>query len=197
VKWQERRNHSDHHWGEAARGGRAQNSSPNPTANFAGAWRGAREVRKLIFSCLAAAALSVGVGAQNAQADNTTVPPPPSQAARAAVAITAARSVLGTPYVWGGNGPPSGFDCSGLTKWSWGKAGVTIPRTANAQYVALPKVWYINRHVGDLIAYGNPVHHITLYIGNNKMIAAPHTGTVVQIQTLYWTGYRGMVRPGL
>jgi cell wall-associated NlpC family hydrolase len=65
------------------------------------------------------------------------------------------------------------------------------------QYAALKKVWYINRLPGDLVAYGNPVHHITLYIGNGQMIAAPHTGTVVKIQTLYWTDYRGMVRPGL
>jgi cell wall-associated NlpC family hydrolase len=151
-----------------------------------------RHPKRSIFACLATVALSGTVGAQTAQAATPT----PSQPARAATAVAAARTVLGVPYQWGGNGPTS-FDCSGLTKWSWGKAGVWIPRVAVDQYTALRKVWWKNRLPGDLVAYGNPVHHIALYIGNNKMIAAPHSGTVVQIQTLYWAGYRGMVRPGL
>jgi cell wall-associated NlpC family hydrolase len=117
-----------------------------------------------------------------------------THAQRAATAVAAARSALGRPYKYGGNGPYE-FDCSGLTKWSWAKAGVTLPRTSRAQFAGEPRVWWVNRQPGDLIAYGNPVRHITIYIGSGKMIAAPHTGTVVQIQTVYWTGWRGMVRP--
>ncbi len=56
---------------------------------------------------------------------------------RAATAVEAALRQIGLPFVWGGNGPENGdrgFDCSGLTAFAYGKAGVVLPRTAHAQY---------------------------------------------------------------
>ena len=62
---------------------------------------------------------------------------------RARIAIATAKAQLGLPYVWGGNGPTNGdagFDCSGLTTFSYRAAGVGLPRTAHTQYYAGPRV---------------------------------------------------------
>ena len=62
---------------------------------------------------------------------------------RARIAIATAKAQLGLPYVWGGNGPTNGdagFDCSGLTTFSYRAAGVALPRTAHTQYYAGPRV---------------------------------------------------------
>src|SRR5699024_8411380 len=54
---------------------------------------------------------------------------------QAQAAVDHALSALGTPYQWGGNTPGVGLDCSGLTQWAYGQAGVDIPRTAAEQAV--------------------------------------------------------------
>ena len=56
-----------------------------------------------------------------------TEPPPPPPGSGAAAAVAAAKSVIGAPYVWGSANPAVGFDCSGLTSWAWGQAGVYLP----------------------------------------------------------------------
>jgi cell wall-associated NlpC family hydrolase len=118
----------------------------------------------------------------------------------AAIAIAAAHSRLGVPYVWGATGPGS-FDCSGLTQWSYAHAGVTLPRTAAEQWNAGPHPSLADLEPGDLLFWAlntsDPatIHHVAMYIGHGLMIAAPHTGENVQIQPVYDQGLIGAMRP--
>ncbi|WTW98193.1 bifunctional lytic transglycosylase/C40 family peptidase [Streptomycetaceae bacterium NBC_01309] len=117
------------------------------------------------------------------------------------VAITFARAQLGTPYVWGGDGPAEGgFDCSGLTRAAYAAAGITIPRVAHDQYAAGPKVPYGAPLLpGDLVFYGTAanIHHVGLYIGDGLMIDAPRPGALVRQTRFRWVGddYYGATRP--
>jgi peptidoglycan DL-endopeptidase CwlO len=118
----------------------------------------------------------------------------------AAMAIAAAHSRLGVPYVWGATGPDS-FDCSGLTQWSYAHAGIALPRTAAEQWNAGPHPSLAELEPGDLLFWAlntsDPatIHHVAMYIGHGLMIAAPHTGENVQIQAVYDTGLIGAMRP--
>ena len=99
--------------------------------------------------------------------------------ARAAAAVAAARSAVGRPYVWGANGP-SGFDCSGLTQWSYAQAGVGLPRTSQAQRYAGRPVPLSQAQPGDLVAYRADASHIGMYVGNGQVIHAPYPGAPVR-----------------
>lgn len=121
------------------------------------------------------------------------LPPPPSAGAQAAV--NAAESQLGVPYVWGGDTPGVGFDCSGLTMWSWGQAGVSMPHFAAAQYAMFPHVTRSELEPGDLVFFYQDISHVGMYIGNGMMIDAPYTGTVVRIDPIYWNVFVGGARP--
>jgi len=121
---------------------------------------------------------------------NLTIPP-----GAAGIAVRTALAQLGKPYHWGGAGPSS-FDCSGLTMYSWGKAGVSLPHSAAAQFSMLPHVARSALQPGDLVFFGSPIHHVGLYIGQNLMVAAPSTGRLVQVQTLIGrSDYVGAGRP--
>ncbi|MCP2338502.1 C40 family peptidase [Actinomadura rupiterrae] len=115
----------------------------------------------------------------------------------ARTAINYAYSKLGSPYVYGADGPNS-FDCSGLTEKSWAAAGVDIGRDTYAQWGNLKHVSRSDLQPGDLVFF-NSLGHVGLYIGNGKMIHAPHTGTVVQIADIssgyYQSNFYGAARP--
>jgi cell wall-associated NlpC family hydrolase len=113
---------------------------------------------------------------------------------RASVAVREAYRQLGKPYSWGASGPNS-FDCSGLTMWAWGKAGVSLPHSSQAQYGSGPHVSQGDLQPGDLVFYGSPIHHVGIYIGGGNMINAPHSGDVVKIQPAFRDDYVGAVRP--
>ena len=113
---------------------------------------------------------------------------------RAGVAVHEAYRKLGSPYRWGAAGPSS-FDCSGLTMWVWGKAGVSLPHSSQAQYSGGRHVSRGNLQPGDLVFFGSPIHHVGIYIGGGRMISAPHTGDVVKIQDAFRSDYAGAVRP--
>jgi cell wall-associated NlpC family hydrolase len=123
---------------------------------------------------------------------------PPNQTVARAIAW--AKLQLNKPYQWGGTGPNS-FDCSGLTQQSYLHAGITLPRVAADQYNAGPHPSLADLEPGDLLFWAtdtsNPatIHHVTMYLGGGLMIAAPHTGTVVQIQPVYMSGFIGATRP--
>ncbi|MFJ9464002.1 C40 family peptidase [Viridibacillus arvi] len=111
-----------------------------------------------------------------------------SQAATAAIAE--ASKYLGTSYVWGGSNPASGFDCSGLTQWSFKQAGYSLPRTAAQQYLATKKIDRSNAKAGDLVffSYGSGVAHVGIYLGNNRMLDAQNNGVVVESLD-WWNQY--------
>jgi peptidoglycan DL-endopeptidase CwlO len=124
-----------------------------------------------------------------------------SPAARKAVAIALAQ--LGSPYVWGAEGPTT-FDCSGLTSFAYAAVGVAIPRVSRAQfaaYAALRPVDPLHLVAGDLVFFAdNPrdpssIHHVGMYIGRGLMVEAPHTGTVVRTSSIWRPSYAGAVRP--
>ncbi|MET8138040.1 MULTISPECIES: NlpC/P60 family protein [unclassified Streptomyces] len=98
---------------------------------------------------------------------------------RAAVAVAAARSALGRPYVWGANGP-GGFDCSGLMQWSYAHAGVGLPRTSQAQRYAGRQIPLSQAQPGDLVTYRSDASHVGMYVGNGQVIHAPYPGAPVR-----------------
>ncbi len=107
---------------------------------------------------------------------------PPPVPPGAAGAIQAAESQLGVPYVWGGETPGVGFDCSGLVQWSWRQAGVSLPRTSGAQFEATTQIPLADIQPGDLLFYGTDgSQHVAMYVGGGEMIEAPQTGQVVHI----------------
>jgi cell wall-associated NlpC family hydrolase len=124
-----------------------------------------------------------------------------SAAARKAVAVALAQ--LGSPYVWGAEGPAT-FDCSGLTSFAYAAAGITIPRVSRAQFAAyagLRPVDPLHLVAGDLVFFadnpGNPgtIHHVGMYIGKGLMVEAPHTGAVIRTSSIWRPSYAGAVRP--
>ncbi|QES52640.1 hypothetical protein DEJ50_24425 [Streptomyces venezuelae] len=98
---------------------------------------------------------------------------------RAAAAVMAARAAVGRPYVWGSTGP-SGFDCSGLMVWSYRQAGVSLPRTSQAQRYAGRRVPLSEARPGDLVTYRSDASHVGMYVGNGQVIHAPYPGAPVR-----------------
>jgi cell wall-associated NlpC family hydrolase len=119
----------------------------------------------------------------------------PAPNARAGVAVDVAKAQIGKPYKWGAAGPNS-FDCSGLTMYAWGKAGVSLPHSAAAQYNSLPHVPVDSLAPGDLVFYGHSIHHVGIYIGGGQMINAPQTGETVRVDSIFRRDFAGAARPG-
>ena len=125
------------------------------------------------------------------------IPPgtPPAVLPATATAIKIAKQYLGTPYQWGGASPKTGFDCSGLVQYSYGHAGITLPRVADEQAAATWHVSYANAQPGDLVFFDSPdVGHVGIYLGNGMMLDAPHTGAVVRIEGIWWSTFVGFGR---
>ena len=96
--------------------------------------------------------------------------------------IQAASRHLGVPYLWGGNSAKEGFDCSGLVKHAFAEVGVELPRWSRHQATQGTKVDSISEaRPGDLLAFGKPVNHVALYVGDGRMLHAPKSGDVVRI----------------
>jgi cell wall-associated NlpC family hydrolase len=136
-----------------------------------------------------AATIPVGASADQPAAD-------PGPAAAAAVSYALAQ--LGTPYLWGGDGP-GGFDCSGLVQAAYQTTGISLPRIAQAQYDAGPPIPAGQPlQAGDLVFFGTDsthVEHVGIVINQTEMIDAPHTGALVRIEAYRWSDYLGATRP--
>jgi len=101
--------------------------------------------------------------------------------------VASAEKYLGVPYVFGGTSD-SGLDCSGLVQKAYGDLGISLPRVAADQAHAGTAVPSLEQaQPGDILAFGDPAHHVAIYLGNNMMIAAPEPGDHVKIQSVYQT----------
>ena len=120
----------------------------------------------------------------------------PKVSARSQSAIKAALSQLGVSYRYGMSSPGHAFDCSGLTTYAWGKAGVGLARNSRSQYNTLPHIPKELAQPGDLIFQGSPIHHVGIYLGNGTMVHAPQYGDVVKISAIRWNRVVGVARPG-
>ncbi|WP_431950063.1 C40 family peptidase [Nocardia lijiangensis] len=108
------------------------------------------------------------------------------------VALDAAMSKLGSPYVYGAAGPNS-FDCSGLVQWSYRQAGMELPRTSGAQLGAGTAVSMDDLQLGDLVSfYGGG--HSGLYAGDGNVIHASTSGTPVMIASISSMPFAGARR---
>jgi cell wall-associated NlpC family hydrolase len=127
--------------------------------------------------------------------------PPPTATGNAQAAVNFAYAQLGDPYVWAAAGP-NAWDCSGLTMGAWAAAGVSLPHYTVSQYYATTPVSYSQLRPGDLIFWAsnpsdpNTIFHVAIYIGNGKMIQAPHTGEYVEISDVFsWESPDFFTRP--
>ena len=114
----------------------------------------------------------------------TPGPPPPVTGTGAGhpEAATIALGYLGVPYVYGG-ASPSGFDCSGLVMYVYAKLGISLPHYTVAQWNATEPISQSEMQPGDLVFF-NGLGHVGIYIGNGQFVDAPHTGSVVRIDSI-------------
>lgn len=160
---------------------------------------------------IAAASAVGGQTAANAvtvaiqQATVTTAIAQVGSSAQGLAALHYAEGQIGVPYVWGGETPGVGFDCSGLVQWAWAKAGIQIPRTTETEWPAMVHVPLTALQPGDLLFYknldgDNLVDHVVMYAGSgpwgsSTIIAAAHTGTNVSLAPIFTAGLIGAGRP--
>ncbi|MFF2407605.1 NlpC/P60 family protein [Streptomyces sp. NPDC058092] len=111
-----------------------------------------------------------------------------SASQRAAAAFSAAKSRVGLPYVWSASGPNS-FDCSGLTSWAFNQAGVSIPRTSQAQANVGTRINSLSAlKPGDLIIMRTDLSHVGFYAGNGQILHAPKPGAQVRYESIARSG---------
>ena len=98
--------------------------------------------------------------------------------------VQTAAAYLGIPYAWAGDRPSTGMDCSGFTAYVFAQHGIVLPHYSGYQAQMGVEVPLAEIKPGDLLAFGNPVHHVGIYIGEGQFVHSPHTGEVIQISTL-------------
>jgi peptidoglycan DL-endopeptidase CwlO len=139
--------------------------------------------------------------AQQAQASSSPAPPviaspppvsvPTGNGAGHSAAASIALRYLGVPYVYGGSSP-SGFDCSGLVMYVYAQLGISLPHYTVAQWNATEPI--SSPAPGDLVFF-NGLGHVGIYIGGGRFVDAPHTGSVVRIDSIAnFGGYDGARR---
>jgi hypothetical protein len=112
--------------------------------------------------------------------------------------MAAALSRVGMPYAWGGAGPDA-FDCSGLVQWAYRQAGILMPRTADEQFLTGVHLPLADAQPGDLLFWtydpSDPgfVDHTAIYLGNDMMVVAPHTGLDVEVVPVPMSDFAGAV----
>jgi hypothetical protein len=112
-----------------------------------------------------------------------------------------ALAYLGMPYLWGGDSPQTGFDCSGLVQYVYGQLGVQVPRVAEDQARVGWPVPPDQLAPGDVLFFADStgyIHHEGIYMGDGLFVHAPHTGDVIKVSSLgdpYYAGqYAGARR---
>lgn len=107
--------------------------------------------------------------------------------------VDAARSKIGSPYVWGAAGP-NAFDCSGLTTWAYAQVGKAIPRTSYAQAAEGTPVSRENLQPGDIVAFYSGASHVGIYAGNGRIIHALNSGTPLSEDSIDYMPFHSAVR---
>jgi cell wall-associated NlpC family hydrolase len=102
--------------------------------------------------------------------------------------VRAALDVVGTPYRWGGMSPATGFDCSGLVRWAYGRVGIDLPHNSYALYSEGRRVHAARMEPGDILFFEG-LGHVGLYVGNGRMVHSPETGRNVEVVRLSATNY--------
>jgi cell wall-associated NlpC family hydrolase len=111
--------------------------------------------------------------------------------------IAFARAQIGRPCVWGAVGPGS-YDAPGLTQAAWKTAGVTLPRTTQAQWGAGVQVSLADARVGDLVFFHDDLGHVGIWSGDGMMIHAPGPGALIREESVFFAGQsaiKGAIRP--
>jgi cell wall-associated NlpC family hydrolase len=111
---------------------------------------------------------------------------PPVQKPSPTLGQRAARLALravGVPYVSGGSSPSSGFDCSGLVSWAYGRLGVRLPHSSYALYDRGRRVARSRLKTGDLVFFYG-LGHVGMYLGRGRMVHAPSSGRPVEVVPL-------------
>lgn len=137
-----------------------------------------------------------GGGGQSSPAPVAPPPNLPPVSGLAGIAVDAALAQLGVPYRYATANPGVSFDCSGLTHYAWGRAGVYLPRNSRAQAAATPRIPAGAAQPGDLIFYYSPISHVGIYLGGGQLVHAPNSGTVVKVSGVSWGKVTAVGRPG-
>lgn len=137
-------------------------------------------------------------GDSSSDSSTPTVDVPAS--GRATIAVKAALSKIGAPYVYGTAGPDT-FDCSGFTSWAWAQAGVSLSRSSRIQATEGTRVSVSQLQPGDILFYDSPVSHVAMYIGDGMVVHASNPRTDVTTAPMYQAGgsakpFAGAMRPG-
>jgi cell wall-associated NlpC family hydrolase len=111
--------------------------------------------------------------------------PKPTAADRA---VSFALEAVGVPYRYGGESPDSGFDCSGLVRWAYGRAGLDVPHNSQALYGVGRRIAKTRLETGDVLFFEG-LGHVGLYLGGGEMVHAPYTGKRVEVIRLDQTNY--------
>ena len=98
-------------------------------------------------------------------------------------AATISLKAVGVPYQWGGISPSTGFDCSGLVYWAYGRLGIELPHSSYALYGEGRRVARSRMKPGDLVFFSG-LGHVGMYVGRGRMVHAPHSGERVQVVRL-------------
>ena len=123
--------------------------------------------------------------ASQATAQTTNVP----ASGNGSSIVATAKQYLGSKYTYGGSSPSTGFDCSGFTSYVFKQHGISLNRTAAAQYSNGVAVSRANLQPGDLVMFGKSgINHVAIYIGGGQIIHASTPSTGVRIDSLS-TGY--------
>jgi cell wall-associated NlpC family hydrolase len=108
--------------------------------------------------------------------------------------VSYSRHFLGVPYRWGGTTPRTGFDCSGLVRFVYSHFGIALPHSTWGDLARGHSVGRRSLRPGDLVFFYG-ASHVGIYVGGNRFIDAPHTGTVVRVSTMNeYAGYYGARR---
>ena len=111
--------------------------------------------------------------------------PAPTKAERA---VRFALDEVGVPYRWGGESPETGFDCSGLVRWAYGRVGIDLPHNSYALYSTGRRVPESGMAPGDILFFEG-LGHVGIYLGRGRMVHAPQTGRNVEVVRLGATNY--------